>query len=122
LFPEEEANVLSRISFWWINPLISIGYKRDFTPNDMWPLPDNQTSNEIVNQLEQLWNKETQLHLNKTKKEEKRNGGPSLSRCLFNLFSGRLLSATFLKIINDLLLFSGPTILGYLKKIFLSFF
>nr|QUF59450.1 ATP-binding cassette transporter Abcc1-6 [Brachionus angularis] len=33
-YPENNASLLSRITFWWINPLILLGYKREFSKED----------------------------------------------------------------------------------------
>lgn len=40
-YPEFTANFFSRIFFWWLGPVMRLGYKRTLQPNDLFYLPDN---------------------------------------------------------------------------------
>ncbi|AET40393.1 ATP-binding cassette transporter YOR1 Ecym_5660 [Eremothecium cymbalariae DBVPG len=40
-FPLTRSNILSRTFFWWIVPLISVGYRRTLQPNDLWELSED---------------------------------------------------------------------------------
>lgn len=37
-FPQQSANVLSRVFFWWLFPVLSTGYKRTLEPADLFTL------------------------------------------------------------------------------------
>lgn len=43
VFPKNKANLLSQIFFWWMVPLIRVGYKRTLQPNDLWKVDQNMT-------------------------------------------------------------------------------
>lgn len=54
--PENDASILSLITFWWLNNLMWVGYKRSLTQDDLYTIkPSNKT--EIVSQKfdELLW-------------------------------------------------------------------
>lgn len=40
--PESSVNIISRIMFWWLNPIMKVGYKRTLTDNDLFKLQDEQ--------------------------------------------------------------------------------
>lgn len=40
-FPEKTANPLSRVFFWWLNPVMKTGYKRTLQPDDLFYLGDD---------------------------------------------------------------------------------
>lgn len=41
LYPEETANFVSKIFFWWFNPIMKVGYKRTLQPDDLFKLTEN---------------------------------------------------------------------------------
>lgn len=41
-FGEYHANPISKIMFWWVHPLLSVGYKRTITDNDLFYLEEEQ--------------------------------------------------------------------------------
>ncbi|CUM67320.1 uncharacterized protein PRCAT00005013001 [Priceomyces carsonii] len=42
-FPESRANILSKIFFWWINPILKVGYLRTLEPEDLFLLTEDIT-------------------------------------------------------------------------------
>lgn len=40
-YPEKRVNLLSRIFFWWLLPVLNTGYKRTLKPEDMFKLTDD---------------------------------------------------------------------------------
>ncbi len=54
--PEESSNLLSRLTFFWINPLIKTGYKRDLVREDLWKISDKEGSKSTSTKLENVWN------------------------------------------------------------------
>jgi ATP-binding cassette subfamily C (CFTR/MRP) protein 1 len=60
IYPEHFAGLLSRITFWWLNPLILTGYKRDLTKEDMWEIDESESSRNLTDKLEKKWNKVAQ--------------------------------------------------------------
>ncbi|CAK9437315.1 uncharacterized protein LODBEIA_P16930 [Lodderomyces beijingensis] len=42
-YPESSSNWVSRIFFWWVWPLMTVGYARTLQPNDLWELTPDMT-------------------------------------------------------------------------------
>lgn len=40
-YPEYDANIISRIFFWWLVPVMKVGYQRTLEPNDLFVLTPN---------------------------------------------------------------------------------
>lgn len=56
--PEMQASFMSRITFWWINGLIVLGYRKSLDENDIWdPNPRDLTRNNAP-QFVNAWKKE----------------------------------------------------------------
>ena len=43
IYPESSANIISKIFFWWLNPIMRVGYKRTLQEEDLFVLPDEMT-------------------------------------------------------------------------------
>lgn len=54
--PHQNSPLLSMLTFWWVNRLISEGYKRDLTRNDLWELDDAEKTDTATRKLETVWN------------------------------------------------------------------
>lgn len=48
LYPEHNANWVSRVFFWWLNPIMSVGYKRTLQPQDLFVLTKDMTVEEMT--------------------------------------------------------------------------
>ncbi|XP_078381051.1 multidrug resistance-associated protein 1-like isoform X2 [Oculina patagonica] len=53
--PEDRANWLSKLTFWWFNWIIYTGYKRPLEDKDLWALRRNNQASYIVPKLRQRW-------------------------------------------------------------------
>ncbi|XP_022785081.1 multidrug resistance-associated protein 1-like [Stylophora pistillata] len=53
--PEDRANFLSRLTFWWFNWIISTGYKRPLEDKDLWALRRDNQATYIVSKLKNKW-------------------------------------------------------------------
>eukprot|EP00058_Branchiostoma_floridae_P007841 XP_002593329.1 hypothetical protein BRAFLDRAFT_119583 [Branchiostoma floridae] len=83
--PLEKAGPLSKLFFWWLNPLFKTGYKRTLQEDDMYNIMYEDSSQKQADDLEREWKKE----LDNAK--ESPNRPPSLKRALFRLFGARYL-------------------------------
>ncbi|KAI3680994.1 hypothetical protein L6452_35774 [Arctium lappa] len=100
--PERHTNIISNIFFAWMDPLMSLGYKRPLTEKDIWKL-DTWDQTEMLNtSFEKCWD------------EERRKPKPWLVRALHRSLGGRFWWGGFWKIGNDLSQFVGPLILNQL--------
>ncbi|XP_071742643.1 ABC transporter C family member 12-like [Rutidosis leptorrhynchoides] len=102
--PERHANILSRIYFGWMTPLMEQGYRKPITEKDVWIL-DTWDRTEILSQkFQDCW------------VEESQKSNPFLLRCLNNCVGGRFWFGGLFKVGNDLSQFVGPVILNYLLQ------
>ncbi|CAF0941211.1 unnamed protein product [Brachionus calyciflorus] len=140
LYPEHMASLLSRLTFWWLNPLIFNGYTKELTKDDTWTIDSHENSNYLTNRLESEWNKIAKEFMQKRSLENQnfnltnsnkslinessdkdttikfKTKEPSLLWCLIKIFYGKFLAGTFLKLIQDILTMVGPLILNLLIK------
>ncbi|KAI8519550.1 Multidrug resistance-associated protein 1 [Branchiostoma belcheri] len=56
--PEESSSFLSRITFWWFTPLLMLGYKRPLKSTDLYPLKEEDTSQQLLPKFYHLWRKD----------------------------------------------------------------
>ncbi|XP_026390011.1 ABC transporter C family member 2-like [Papaver somniferum] len=102
--PERHVNVISKILFSWMTPLMQKGYSRPITEKDVWKL-DTWDETETLNaKFQSCWLKESQ------------KPRPWLLRALNSSVGGRFWLGGFFKIGNDLSQFVGPVILSLLLQ------
>ncbi|XP_058473003.1 multidrug resistance-associated protein 1-like isoform X1 [Solea solea] len=53
--PEEDASFLSKFLFFWFSSLMVKGYKSPLQASDLWSLRDQDSSNQIMTDLENFW-------------------------------------------------------------------
>uniref|UniRef100_A0A7M4ESU2 ABC-type glutathione-S-conjugate transporter n=1 Tax=Crocodylus porosus TaxID=8502 RepID=A0A7M4ESU2_CROPO len=53
--PEASASFVSRITYWWFSGLLWKGYQQPLEAEDLWSLMKENSSEEIVSQLEREW-------------------------------------------------------------------
>ncbi|RNA42720.1 multidrug resistance-associated 1 [Brachionus plicatilis] len=137
LYPEHKSSLLFRLTFWWLNPLILNGYKKELTHDDMWDIDATERSCYLTDKLEVEWNKAARKYMEAKKlqydneafsgseekmeyKEEpivkRKLKEPSLLWCLIKIFNGKFIAGSFLKLIQDGLTMVGPTILNLIIK------
>lgn len=50
--PEERAPLLSKLTFEWLTPLLSVGFTRPLQKEDLWQLPDDKLTANLSKELE----------------------------------------------------------------------
>ncbi|XP_077453086.1 ATP-binding cassette sub-family C member 4 isoform X3 [Stigmatopora argus] len=58
--PAASANVLSKVLFWWLNPLFRVGYKRTLEEEDLYPVLAEDSSEILGSELQRYWDHEVQ--------------------------------------------------------------
>ncbi|PHU29058.1 ABC transporter C family member 2 [Capsicum chinense] len=58
--PERHANIFSKITFSWMNPLMQLGYKRPLTDKDVWKLDTWDQTETLNNSFQKSWAEESQ--------------------------------------------------------------
>eukprot|EP00743_Colponemidia_sp_Colp-15_P007019 GILK01007575.1.p1 GENE.GILK01007575.1~~GILK01007575.1.p1 ORF type:complete len:1529 (-),score=302.56 GILK01007575.1:186-4727(-) len=105
--PEDRANWLSRVLFTWLDPVMTLGYKRPLQQADLPFLSSRDSSEVIYDQFEVAW------------RAEQTKPKPKLSSALISTFGKYFIGAAIFKFTQDLMMFVGPQILkrliGYLS-------
>ncbi|KAI8817199.1 P-loop containing nucleoside triphosphate hydrolase protein [Fimicolochytrium jonesii] len=99
--PEETANILSRLTFQWMWPLMKLGAQKDLTMDDLWHLRTVDTAVVTGGKFQANWQNEL---LRKK---------PSLLRAIIATYGAYFGSAAFFKAGQDALAFVQPI---FLKK------
>ncbi|KAL5577346.1 hypothetical protein UlMin_019045 [Ulmus minor] len=102
--PERRANILSKIFFSWMNPLMELGYQRHLTEKDVWKLDSWDRTETLNAKFQSCWAKESQ------------KPRPWLLRALNSSLGGRFWWGGFWKIGDNLSQFVGPLILNSLLQ------
>ncbi|CAG8505069.1 20407_t:CDS:2 [Gigaspora rosea] len=98
--PETKANLFSKLTFWWVNDLMSLGYKRPLEKDDLYVLNDARTAKIVTDKFETEWKKETALR----KK-------PSLIKALYRALWARFYLTVLVRLVCDILIVISPLIL-----------
>ncbi|KAL8033740.1 hypothetical protein ABFX02_13G178200 [Erythranthe guttata] len=102
--PERHANILSKITFAWMNPIMQLGYKRPLTEKDVWKLDTWDQTETLNDSFQRSW------------ADEIRRPKPWLLRALNRSLGGRFWWGGFWKIGNDASQFIGPLVLSQLLQ------
>nr|XP_054302515.1 ATP-binding cassette sub-family C member 4 isoform X3 [Pongo pygmaeus]XP_054385521.1 ATP-binding cassette sub-family C member 4 isoform X4 [Pongo abelii] len=77
--PLQDANLCSRVFFWWLNPLFKIGHKRRLEEDDMYSVLPEDRSQHLGEELQGFWDKEVLRAENDAQK-------PSLTRAIIKCY------------------------------------
>jgi hypothetical protein len=97
--PEDSYNVFGKITFYWMDSLMKLGYKKVLTIQDLWELRSQDRTEENSEKFSDAWT----LELLKKK--------PSLLKATFKAYGLMFLSAAFYKLVQDVLAFVQPQLL-----------
>ena len=107
--PEDAKSVLdylllvwNTLTFSWIRPLLKVGNTRPLVMDDLYELPEQDSSDSIYRRFRHYWSEQ----ISKSK--------PSLISAFFHAFGKPFIAAGGLKFIHDNCLFLGPFLLNKL--------
>ncbi|TID23587.1 abc metal ion transporter [Venturia nashicola] len=100
--PAEYSNIFSTLAFGWLTPLMKRGYKTYLTMEDLWDLPERNTSKTNGKKFSTTWELEV------------RRNSPSVWRALFKSFGKPYLGFVPVKLAGDFLSYTQPTLLRML--------
>lgn len=103
--PENVANVFSRLSFHWMQPLMSLGAKKYLTEDDMWSLPPGEDGESLGRRFEEGY-----------AKTRGPDGKPRFWTTLAFAYGGPFMFAALLKVAQDALAFAQPQLLRRLLQ------
>lgn len=101
--PESRAGCLSLLTFSWLNPLMRIGSKGTVDDEDLYPLHASDTTTNLAQSLDYMWNQEKRI--------AEGGGKASLVRALRRAFGAPFMAVAGLKFLYDTLNFMGPQLL-----------
>uniref|UniRef100_A0A8C5LAH4 ATP-binding cassette sub-family C member 6 n=1 Tax=Jaculus jaculus TaxID=51337 RepID=A0A8C5LAH4_JACJA len=120
--PEAGASFPSKAMFWWASRLLWRGYKKLLGPKDFWSLERENSSEELVSQLDREWRR-NRVFKNKGPNDvgppetetflwqEGPPRGPLLM-AIWRVFRSTFLLATFSLVISDIFRFTVPKLLS----------
>ena len=113
--PFSSANVLSLLTFYWMNGIFKIGNKRPLNQSDFLPLHDDDRTRDLTEQLQKEWNNHVQ-ECNSTAGKQ-----PKLWKCVLRTISWKeiLFLMTFW-FIESICRVSQPLVLGLLLRLLSS--
>ncbi|KAM4560261.1 ATP-binding cassette sub-family C member 4-like [Odontesthes bonariensis] len=109
--PAATANLLSKIVFWWLNPLFSIGYKRRLEEDDMFEVLAEDKSASLGRDLQRYWDQEVQ----KATKELRK---PRLSRVIIQCYWKPYAVLGLFTLIEEVIKVIQPVFLGKMIRYF----
>mmetsp|Transcript_42910 Transcript_42910/g.71422 ORF Transcript_42910/g.71422 Transcript_42910/m.71422 type:complete len:1444 (-) Transcript_42910:118-4449(-) len=102
--PGSKANFLSRLTFWWLNSIIALGYSRPLEQRDLYSLQDPLRTHSLLSRIKDPWDKQ--------EKEERR----SLTKVIGKTYIGTLLVSGVLSLLFQGSQIAGPLLLRELLK------
>ncbi|XP_072240755.1 ATP-binding cassette sub-family C member 4-like [Leuresthes tenuis] len=109
--PAASANIWSKIVFWWLNPLFSIGYKRRLEEDDMFEVLAEDKSASLGRDLQRYWDHEVQ----KAAKELRK---PRLSRVIIQCYWKPYAVLGLFTLIEEVIKVIQPVFLGKMIRYF----
>lgn len=103
--PYSTANVFSRLTFYWIQPMMTLGRRQFLTEDNMWSLPSNEDAESLGKKFEYFW-----------KRKRTHDGKPRFWATLAFAYGGPYLFAALLKAGQDALAFTSPQVLRRLLQ------
>lgn len=59
--PYDSANVVSKVLFFWLNPFIKLGFRKELVLDDLYRVPKENLSKDLGYKLKKEWDKELKL-------------------------------------------------------------
>uniref|UniRef100_A0A8C9E9A3 Multidrug resistance-associated protein 4 n=1 Tax=Phocoena sinus TaxID=42100 RepID=A0A8C9E9A3_PHOSS len=103
--PLQDANLCSRVLFWWLNPLFKIGHKRKLEEDDMYSVLPEDRSKHLGEELQGYWDREV-LRAEKDARE------PSLTKAIIKCYWKSYLVLGIFTLIEESTRVVQPIILG----------
>ncbi|XP_069577159.1 ATP-binding cassette sub-family C member 4-like isoform X2 [Brachyistius frenatus] len=112
--PAASASLLSKIFFWWLNPLFKIGYKRPLEEDDMFEVLAEDRSEKLGQELQRLWDQDVQNAAAAMRK-------PNLAKVIFMCHWRPYSVLGFFTLVEEIIKVIQPVFLGQLIRYFESY-
>ncbi|XP_023209485.1 multidrug resistance-associated protein 1-like [Centruroides sculpturatus] len=115
--PEKYASFLSKVTFWWFNGMVYLGYKKPLELDDMWSLSSENRTRDVSMKFDEYWIPLLEENI-RTKPKNYQNETAikkiSILYPLIKTFWIEFLLTAILKFIASVLTFVNPLILDML--------
>ncbi|OWK11411.1 ABCC6 [Cervus elaphus hippelaphus] len=122
--PKAGASFPSKAMFWWVSGLVWKGYRRPLGPKDLWSLGSENSSGELVSQLEKEWTRNRSATPRKgsgnkeapeteTLLQQQRGKRGPLLRAIWQVGRSTFLLGTLSLIVSDVFRFTVPKLLRW---------
>ncbi|XP_060888186.1 ATP-binding cassette sub-family C member 4-like [Labrus mixtus] len=112
--PAATASFLSKLFFWWLNPLFRTGYKRRLEESDVFEVLTEDRSQNLGQALHRHWDNEMQ-------KSTKEIRTPSLSKAIIKCYWKPYAVLGFFTLVEEVIKVIQPVILGKMVEYFESY-
>ncbi|XP_076159035.1 ATP-binding cassette sub-family C member 4 [Alosa pseudoharengus] len=109
--PSAKANVISKIFFWWLNPIFSVGYKRRLEEGDMYRVLPEDGSERLGEELGSYWDAEV-------RKAAKELRDPNLAKAVIRCYWKPYAVLGIFTFIEEAIKVIQPVFLGKLIEYF----
>ncbi|KAK7893420.1 hypothetical protein WMY93_022572 [Mugilogobius chulae] len=115
--PAATANLCSKIFFWWLNPLFSIGYKRPLEEDDLYEVLPEDGSQHLGEELQRY----KSLTLDQNIQNAKSKQSPSLNRAIIRCYWKSYAVLGFFTFVVEVNKVVQPVFLGKIIQYFESY-
>uniref|UniRef100_G3PLJ6 Multidrug resistance-associated protein 4 n=1 Tax=Gasterosteus aculeatus aculeatus TaxID=481459 RepID=G3PLJ6_GASAC len=112
--PSATAGLLSKVFFWWLNPLFRTGYKRKLEEDDLYEVLPEDRSETLGQDLQRIWDHEFQ-------KATKELRTPRLSKCIILCYWKPYAVLGFFTLVEEIIKVIQPVLLGQMILYFESY-
>eukprot|EP01134_Creolimax_fragrantissima_P003514 CFRG3514T1 len=109
--PLETAGIISRFTYWWVNPIVSLGTKRPLEIDDSFLVLDADEARNITSSLKANWEKERISAKEKSKQ-------PQLYRSLIRTFWSPIIRSGIVGLLESAVRIGGAVFIGLLTQYF----
>ncbi|XP_008142219.2 ATP-binding cassette sub-family C member 4 isoform X1 [Eptesicus fuscus] len=113
--PLQNANLCSRVFFWWLNPLFKIGHKRRLEEDDMYSVLPKDRSKELGDELQRSWEEE----LSRAQKVPRE---PSLTKAIIRCYWKSYAVLGFFTLLEEGTKVVQPLFLGKIIRYFENYY
>ncbi len=104
--PINTSNIFSRLTFHWMQPMMTLGSRKFLDEEDMWSLPPDEDAESLGKRFAKYW----------AETRDRKTGKPRFWRTLAKSYGGPFLWAAVLKAAQDSLAFAQPQVLRKLLQ------
>ncbi|XP_054864675.1 multidrug resistance-associated protein 4 isoform X1 [Amphiprion ocellaris] len=109
--PAATASLLSKVFFWWLNPLFTTGYKRRLEEDDMFEVLAEDRSDRLGHDLQRYWDREFQ-------KATKEMRTPRLSKVIIQCYWKSYAVLGLFTLVEEIIKVVQPVLLGKMIEYF----